>query len=219
MKIIPAIFLQAGKAVSLYKGSNDHKKVYSKSPKNYAAYFQKEGAKILEIVDLDQKNRAKLAELRSVFHGKIWWGGGVKTIAEIESLFNDGADVVILGTSAEKIHVEALQKFGPEKIFAGVKFRNDPEAPEKCTALVEKGFTQIIVKDMEADGALFHPNFDQVEKAAYFSKAKIYSSGGISEIQDLEIMKVAKVEGVIIARALYENRLNLSELIRRFEHD
>ena len=72
---------------------------------------------------------------------------------------------------------------------------------------------------MEADGALFHPNFDQVEKAAYFSKAKIYSSGGISEIQDLEIMKVAKVEGVIIARALYENRLNLSELIRRFEHD
>ncbi|MEK9166998.1 MAG: HisA/HisF-related TIM barrel protein [Patescibacteria group bacterium] len=219
MKIIPAIFLQAGKAVSLYKGSNDHKKVYSKSPKNYAAYFQKEGAKILEIVDLDQKNRAKLVELRSVFHGKIWWGGGVKTIAEIESLFNDGADVVILGTSAEKIHLEALQKFGNEKIFAGVKFRNDPEAPEKCTTLVEKGFTQIIVKDMEADGALFHPNFDQVEKAAYFSKAKIYSSGGISEIQDLEIMKVAKVEGVIIARALYENRLNLSELIRRFEHD
>ena len=80
MKIIPAIFLQAGKAVSLYKGSNDHKKVYSKSPKNYAAYFQKEGAKILEIVDLDQKNRAKLVELRSVFHGKIWWGGELKQL-------------------------------------------------------------------------------------------------------------------------------------------
>lgn len=219
MKIIPAIFLESGKAVSLYKGSSEHKKVYSKSPKNYAAYFQKEGAKILEVIDLDGKNREKLNEVREVFHGKIWWGGGVKTIAEVESLFNDGADVVILGQSASLIHEEALKTFGPDKIIAGVKFRNDPNAPEKCTELAEKGFTQIIVKDMESDGTLFHPNFDQVEKVAFFSKAKIYSSGGISEIQDIELMKLAKVEGVIIARGLYENRLNLSELIRRFEHD
>ncbi len=219
MKIIPAIFLEAGKAVSLYKGSEAHKKTYSKSPKNYAAYFQKEGAKILEVIDLDQKNRAKLIEIREVFHGQIWWGGGVKTIAEVESLFSDGANVVILGESASAIYSEALQKFGSEKIIAGVKFRNEPSAPEKCADLASKGFTQIIVKDMESDGTLFHPNFDQVEKAVYFSNAKIYSSGGVSETQDIELMKLAKVEGVIIARALYENRLNLSDLIHRFESD
>lgn len=218
MKIIPAIFLQNGHVVSLYKGNeNDQKKVYPKSAKNYAEFFAKKGADIIEVIDLDGKNREKIHEIREVFDGELWWGGQIREIQEVESLFAYGASKVILGEGAKEIYSEALEKFGAEKLLAGIKFRNDPDAPDKCAELSAIGFTDIIVKDLEADGTLYHPNFDQIEKCVIFSKARIYSSGGVAQYDHIEYLKQAGASGAVIGRALYENALDLKRLIDRSE--
>lgn len=218
MRIIPGLFIQHGKAVSLYKGTdNSEKKVYSKAPRNYAAWFHKQGAKTLLIVDLDGNQTARLAEIKAAFPGEIWWAGGVQNLATIEELFAAGASRIVLGKSAENIFVEALKLYGSKRLIAGIRAFSNEGIPELCENRVSLGFNEIIVKDMNADGTLFHPNFDLMEKCVYFSKAEVFASGGVGEEHDLALLKQAGVTGVIIARALYEQRLNLSELIRHFE--
>ncbi|MBU0981112.1 hypothetical protein KKC94_00290 [Patescibacteria group bacterium] len=218
MLIIPAIFIQNGKAVSLYKGEdNPEKKTYHRLPEFYAKEFQEAGAKYLEVIDLDAKNRKLLPNIRAEFTGEIWWGGEVRTIEEISELLANGATRIILGTSASPIYKEALEKFGVEKIMAGLKVHSDPDAPDKCTELSDQGFKYIILHDLESQGTLFHPNFDVMEKCFIFSNAKIFASGGVADVRHIDLLKKAGVTGVIIARALYERHLDLKDLIQRFE--
>jgi len=218
MRIIPGLFIQHGKAVSLYKGTeNAQKKVYSKAPYNYASFFQQQGAKTLLVVDLDGNQRARLPEIKQHFSGEIWWAGGVRDLATLKELFAAGAHRVVLGQSAEGIFVEALKLYGTERLIAGIQAFSNEEIPELCEKRVALGFRDIIVKDMNADGTLFHPNFDLMEKCVYFSKANIFASGGIGEENDLHLLNQTGVKGAIIARALYEQRLSLPPLLHHFE--
>lgn len=220
MRIIPNLFLQGGHAVSLYKGTDsDQKKVYAKAPKSYAAYFDKEGAGTLFVVDLDGNQREHLPELRKVFTKELWWAGQVHTEETIEWLLANGADRVVLGQSAEPIFVSALKRFGPEKLLAGIQVFHYDDAPEDCARYVKMGFTDIVVKDMNAEGTLFHPNFDLIEKCIYFSGARVFASGGIATQNDLSLLKEAGASGAIIGRALYENELRVAELRGRFERE
>lgn len=218
MKIIPNLFLQNGHAVSLYKGTdNEQKKVYSKAPKNYAEWFQKQGARTLFIVDLEGKESARAKELREAFQGELWWAGHVRDLATIEELLKAGVDRIVLGQNAENIFSEALALHGPQKMLAGIQAFHNEEVPSLCERLKGLGFTDLVVKDMNAEGTLFHPNFDLMEKAKYFSGATIFASGGVSNVSDIHLLAQAGVSGVIIGRAFYENELNLTDLVRDFE--
>lgn len=218
MRIIPGLYIQRGKVVSLYKGTeNEEKKVYPKAPHNYAELWEREGAKTLFVVDLDGTERKRAAEIRQHFSGDLWWGGAVRTMEAVKELFDAGVNRVVLGAKAEPIFAEALALYGADRLIAGIQAFTTDEIPDLCQRRVEQGFHDIIVKDMNADGTLFHPNFDLMEKCAYFSDAVLYSAGGVSEEHHLELLRQAGVEGVIIARALYEQRLSLPALLHRFE--
>lgn len=218
MRIIPNLFLQKGHAVSLYKGTdNQEKKVYPRAPKNYLQWFQNQGAKTVFVVDLDGDQYERAAELRAAFDGELWWAGHVRDLATVDALFNAGIDRVVLGEKAQPIFKEALAKFGPTKLLAGLQAFHDEEVPPLCEERKAIGFTDLIVKDMNAEGTLFHPNFDLMEKAKYFSGANIFASGGVGHTNDIHLLAQAHVAGVIIGRALYENVLNLKALIQEFE--
>ena len=53
MKIIPAIDLMEGKVVRLYKGNPEEKTVYSENPLEIAKKWEKAGADMIHLVDLD----------------------------------------------------------------------------------------------------------------------------------------------------------------------
>lgn len=217
MRIIPNLFLQKGRAVSLYKGTdNAEKKTYSKAPKNYAEWFQQQGAQTLFVVDLDGDQRSHLPELRAAFQGELWWAGHVRDLATLDELFAAGVNRVVLGQKAEMIFVEALAKHGPQKLLAGVQAFHYDEVPTLCERLKGLGFNDLVVKDMNAEGTLFHPNFDLMEKGKYFSGANIFASGGVAHENDIHLLAQAGVAGVIIGRALYENELKLQTLLQNF---
>lgn len=218
MRIIPNLFLQKGHAVSLYKGTdNSEKKTYPRAPKNYAQWFQSQGAKTLFVVDLDGNQKDRAAELREVFKGELWWAGHVRDLATLEELFAAGINRVVLGQNAEPIFSEALALHGPQKLLAGIQAFHYDEIPSLCEKLKGIGFTDLVVKDMNAEGTLFHPNFDLMEKAKYFSGANIFASGGVAHENDIRLLAQADVTGVIIGRAFYENELNVEALLRDFE--
>lgn len=220
MRIIPNLFLEHGKAVSLYKGAdNKEKKIYSKAPRSYVEWFEKQGAKTLFIVDLTGKERERLPELRGVFSGELWWAGHVRDIESIRWLLENGVNRVVLGEHAEPIFKEALSTFGEAKLLAGIQAYHYEEVPELAERFSKMGFKDLVIKDMNAEGTLFNPNYDLMEKCVYFSEGNVYASGGIASEKDIHLLTQAGVSGVIIGRAFYENQLNLVSLHSHFEHE
>lgn len=208
------MYLRGGHAISRYKGQeNAQEKVYTKAPRSYAERFYQEGARTLFIVDLEGKERQRLPEIKTAFPGEIWWAGQIRTrecILEMQSL---GADRLVLGWSAQEIFESALAEFGPQLLIGGLQVQNDEEAIDRATHLKEWGFEDILIRDLKAEGTLFHPNFDLMEKATYFSGANIYASGGVSKMEHIELLQRAGVSGAVIGRALYENELSLKSVL------
>ncbi|MFK5277491.1 HisA/HisF-related TIM barrel protein, partial [Lactococcus lactis] len=107
MKIIPAIDLQNGEAVRLYKGDYDKKTVYSKTPLEIAQKFERMGATDLHLVDLDDANIGQTRNLEIVrkikeeTRLKIEIGGGIRDFDTVRMYLEQiGVERVILGTAA-----------------------------------------------------------------------------------------------------------------------
>jgi len=217
MKIIPTLYIQNGKVVSLYKGKeNEQKKTYKKAAKSYATLFQSQGAKRIFIVDLDGDQAERLTEIRDSFDGELWWAGQVRSLESIQDLLERGADRIVLGASAQNIYDEALTTYGPEKLIIGFKITQREKGPDICEELSDSGFTDILIKDVNAEGTLFIPSFDLYEKCVYFSGLNVYSSGGVSDMDHLKLMSRSGVKGVMVSRAILEHQLSLEEALIHF---
>lgn len=235
MLIIPAIYLQDGKCVSWYKGcDNPQKKVYLKTPWEIAQQFLNEGAFWLHLIDLDGSlqnqvvNWEILKEIRKKIPILIQFGGGVRTEEEVKKLLDLGIDQVILGISALKVLEKVLPKYGPEKIVLGIKAQQmkvvtdlKSDVPLEVLDLAEKGIamgvTKIVYKDLRSEGTLFHPNWDEIDRLVLGTHAQIFASGGITDLNDLKMLREIGVKGAIVSRAFLEKKLDLKNCIRLFE--
>ncbi|MFA6528216.1 MAG: 1-(5-phosphoribosyl)-5-[(5-phosphoribosylamino)methylideneamino] imidazole-4-carboxamide isomerase [Candidatus Gracilibacteria bacterium] len=238
MKIIPNIYLLDGKCVSLYKGKeSEQKRVYFKEPFHTARLFESEGAKTLQVTDLNASKTGSLyhlAVIKKICGGvdaEVQLAGGIRTMEEIDKAFKLGVSRVVLGVSAIHVLKEAVAKYGSDKIVFGIKARQhkvdtdltidgkEPEISALAKEVEKIGITQIIYKDLETEGTLYHPNFDEIEKLVNETEGRmaIYSSGGIADDYDIKLLKDAGAAGVIISRAFMEDVLDLRGLVERFE--
>lgn len=133
MEIIPAIDLQNGEAVRLYKGDYDKKTVYSKNPLEIAQKFEQMGAKYLHLVDLDgaklgqTRNLEIVRKIKDQTNLKIEIGGGIRNLDTVSLYLEQiGVERVILGTAAAEkpdFLKELLVKYGLSRIVVGVDIR------------------------------------------------------------------------------------------------
>lgn len=181
MLLIPAIDLKDGEAVRLYKGDYNQKTVYSKEPEKLAKQFEKMGAKLLHIVDLDGAKDGKcvnfdvIKKIRKNVSIPIELGGGIRN-KETVQLYLDkiGIDRVILGTSAinnPTFLKEMLELYGPEKIVVGVDSKDGYVSASgwlKTSSIkyidfikqLEKiGVKYIVATDISKDGTLLRTKF------------------------------------------------------------
>ena len=209
MIIYPAIDLQDGKCVRLTKGNFDEKTIYSRSPLEQAKVFQEIGFKYLHIVDLDRtisKDKSNLETIKNIIDNttlNIQVGGGLRTEDTIEEVMDLGIDNAVLGTAAVNnpdLLITMSQKY-KNKISVGLDVR------EKMIAL--KGWkdqTQIscfdflntiknlplrsiIFTDINKDGMKQGINIDDTLKMAESSKISVIASGGVSNIEDIKMIK------------------------------
>ncbi|PZD76668.1 1-(5-phosphoribosyl)-5-[(5-phosphoribosylamino)methylideneamino]imidazole-4-carboxamide isomerase [Mesonia sp. K7] len=234
MRIIPAIDIIEGKCVRLTQGDYSTKKIYHENPLEVAKEFEAHGIQHIHLVDLDGAksnhvvNYKILEEISTKTYLKIDFGGGVKTDQAIQIAFDCGANQVTGGSIAVKnpeIFKKWLQRYGNEKIILGadVKKENiaisgwiEDSAIEILPFIrdyVKEGVTYIICTDIGKDGMLQGPSFKLYQKIIEtIPNIKLIASGGISAIEELP--KLAKVgcEGVIIGKAIYENKITLKQL-------
>jgi len=197
-----------------------------------ARLFDMQGAKKLQIIDLNGSITGELGNARLIqkickdIKSEVQLGGGIRKIGDMEKAFELGASRVVLGVSSIAILKSALKKYGGEKIIMGIKARHNivdtdlmlegkiPEVTLLAKEVKEIGVTQIIYKDLEAEGTLYHPNFDMIEKIIYETggEVDVYSSGGVADAYDLKLLKDTGAAGVIINRAFMENELSFPDL-------
>jgi len=236
MYIIPAIDIISGECVRLSKGDYDTKKVYSKSPVDVAKVYSELGFKRLHVVDLDgaksssPRNLRILEKMVSATSMDIQYGGGIKTGNSVRSVLDAGASRVICGTVAvtsPELFVGWLEHFGSQRVILGADFRDDYVAVngwEKQTEVrletvignfYSRGLRQVIATDISKDGMLCGPDYQKYYKLyELFPDLKITISGGISSINDIEMIDGRKIESVIVGKAIYEGRINIDELSR-----
>jgi phosphoribosylformimino-5-aminoimidazole carboxamide ribotide isomerase len=232
--IIPAIDIIDGKCVRLSQGDYDTKKIYSESPGEIAKEFEAIGIKRLHMVDLDGAKQGKIINLKtlevvtSVTGLKIDFGGGIKTTEDVESVLNAGAAFFNIGSIAVKQPelVETwIKHFGAEKILLGADVKDENimihgwqqsaniNIISYISAYINKGIRNIFCTDISKDGLLQGTSIDLYKKIlSAFPQLNLIASGGVSAITDIEELDVIGCSGVIIGKALYEGKIQLSQL-------
>ncbi|MCX8524851.1 1-(5-phosphoribosyl)-5-[(5-phosphoribosylamino)methylideneamino]imidazole-4-carboxamide isomerase [Chryseobacterium formosus] len=233
MKIIPAIDIIDGKCVRLSKGDYGTKKIYNENPIEVAKEFEYFGIKFLHLVDLDGAkskhivNQKVLENIAKETSLQIDFGGGLKTLEDIEIAFNSGAKQITIGSIAvqnPEFCFDLIQKFGSEKIILGADCENRKiktsgwlEESEKdvidfILQYQKKEVKNTICTDISKDGMLEGPSTDLYQDILAQTSIQLVASGGISGIEDVYKMKEIGCSGTIIGKAIYEGRISLKQL-------
>ncbi|MBX2952678.1 MAG: 1-(5-phosphoribosyl)-5-[(5-phosphoribosylamino)methylideneamino]imidazole-4-carboxamide isomerase [Leadbetterella sp.] len=234
IQIIPAIDIIDGKCVRLTQGDYARKKIYNENPLEVALSFQDAGIQRLHLVDLDGArekriiNHKVLETLASQTSLSIDFGGGLQSDNDLRIAFESGATQVTGGSIAVKapdVFLGWLEKFGSERIILGADARDEKIAVsgwQETTAIsifdfledyVSKGVKYTISTDVAKDGLLQGPSTGLYRKMSEkFPKLFVIASGGISVMQDILDLDALNIYGVIVGKAIYENRISLKEI-------
>lgn len=226
-----AIDLKEGKAVRLSKGLMDSAKIYSNEPWELAKRFSDAGAKWLHIVDLDGAFAGDAVNLKTIekivnaTNLNIQIGGGVRNEERIKSYLNSGVSRLILGSVALKNPDFVKEMAKKYRIVVGIDAKDGFVAVEgwaevsqiRATDLAklyaDAGVEAIIATDISKDGMLCGLNLEFTSSIAQASGIDTIASGGVASLADLEAASKTKgISGVIIGKAYYEGKIELSDI-------
>ncbi len=235
MILFPAIDIKDNKCVRLTQGKFDQVNIYSGDPVEMAKKWEDMGAEYLHIVDLDGaknegfQNRRSIEKIAKSISIPMQTGGGIRNEERIKNLLDAGVDRVILGTIAiEKQELlKNLTKTYKEHLAVSIDALNgkaatrgwqnvgDTDSIEICRFLESIGIKTLIYTDISKDGMLSGPNFDVYEELSMMTGLNIIASGGVTTLNDIQKLNSMNMYGAIIGKALYDDRLNFKEALKK----
>jgi len=230
MKIIPAIDLMDGQVVRLVKGDPSKKTVYSNDPIGIAKKWQNAGADMLHIVDLDAtlgrgSNLQIIKKMVSELELPVEVAGGLRDEDTISKTCK-WATRVVLGTIAFKQKETVLRladALGKDKIVISVDHvggiivingwqeKTKTKLIDGMNEFLKMGFSEFLLTSVSRDGTMQGPDLEILQKACSIENSNVIASGGISNIDDVKQVKNANAFGVILGKALYENKISIEE--------
>ena len=233
MNIIPAIDLMNGKVVRLYKGDPNQKTIYSDDPLSIAKKWEGDGADLIHVVDLDAtlglgSNLSIIKKILEHVSIPVEVAGGLrdeKLIREVASISNR----IVLGTIAFKdkeLMKKLLSSLGKEKIVVSVDHKDGEIVThgwqsgtgillnDALEEFLGMGFTEFLLTNVGRDGTMDGPDLENLENSCRLENANVIASGGISNIDDVKEVRKKNPFGVILGKALYENKVSIGEAKR-----
>jgi phosphoribosylformimino-5-aminoimidazole carboxamide ribotide isomerase len=235
LDLYPAIDLRGGKCVRLMQGDYDRETVYGDDPVAQARLFADAGAPWIHVVDLDAArsgepvNRPVVAAIAAAVAVPVQTGGGVRSVAAAEALFEAGVSRVVIGTAAVENPelAEALASRGM-RVAIGLDGRNgkiathgwetetDMEVVEMARRFESIGVDAVVVTEIARDGTLEGPDLEGLAAVLGGTHLDVIASGGVGTADHLRRLAELESEGrtlsgVIVGRALYEGTVDLGE--------
>jgi len=232
--LFPAIDIRGGKAVRLAQGDYERETQYDDDPVVAARRWVDGGARWLHVVDLDGAragapvNLEHVRRIVSSVSVPVQLGGGLRDSKQVEEAISSGVERVILGTAAvrDPEMAEAIASAHGDRVVASVDSRSGKVAAEGWTEgtdlattdviaeLTSRGLRRFVYTPVEVDGLMEGPDLDSLREVAAATDADVVYSGGIGSLDDLAAVTALgldNVEGVIVGRALYEQRFTIAE--------
>ena len=234
---IPAIDLKDGKVVRLTQGNFKEEKIYQVKPEAVARGYENAGAERIHVVDLDgalkgvPKNLRLIEDVLKAIKIPLEVGGGIRDLKTAEQYFERGVRWVILGTKAclDRGFMEEAVKEFKDRIIVGMDALGGMIATDGWTKVTQTtavdlaknfeaaGGRTIIYTDIAKDGALLGPNLKEIRVMCEAVKLDVLASGGVGSLLDLENLtklKQKNLKGVVIGKALYENKFSLEDAVK-----
>lgn len=232
VEVIPAIDILGGRCVRLTQGDYDHPTVYAEDPVKVAEEFAAAGAQRMHVVDLDAargsgSNKEVIARLLDESDLKLQVAGGVRTLESVDHLLRDGAQWVVMGTTAVRDPrlFELCARRHPGQVLAALDIRDDKAAvggwmdtaPVLIGALVGRWdrlpLAGIILTCIDRDGTMSGPDVQTLARVRRMTGLELQYSGGVASVEDIRSVAEAGAKAVILGKALYEGRMTLEQAL------
>jgi phosphoribosylformimino-5-aminoimidazole carboxamide ribotide isomerase len=238
MYIIPAIDILDGKVVRLREGDYNQKTEYDVSIEEMIERYHSNGTDFIHIIDLngakgDFTNQKALFDIIKKTEMRVQYGGGIRTIDQVNHLLDSGIHRVIVGTQAisnPDFLPELSKAFAKKDDYANriviaidvldevIKYSGWMESsPIKLMDYVDKclglGFFRFLCTDISKDGKLEGAAIDLYKKLLDHSPMiKLIASGGVSAMEDVYELAKYPIRSVVVGKAIYENRISIEEI-------
>ena len=237
MKVLPAIDLKGGQCVRLQKGDYGTAQKVAEDAVETAKGFLAAGARLIHMVDLDgakSGSRANYDVVRRVIDctsAAVELGGGIRSMEDLRHVLSLGISRAVIGSAAVRNPAfvrEACAVFG-DKVAVGIDARGGTvrtegwlhDSGEEYLAFARRmvgyGVQTIIFTDIEKDGLLGGPNFEQLAALRDAVSCTIVASGGVSTLEDVRRLKALGIDEAIAGKAVYTGALDLAAAIREAE--
>jgi phosphoribosylformimino-5-aminoimidazole carboxamide ribotide isomerase len=232
MKVLAAIDIMNGEVVRLTKGDQSTKKVYSKDPVQVAKKWEKDGADMLHIVDLDAafgsatNNLSIISDILHTVNIRVQIGGGIRDSDTFERIAKMGFSRIVVGTMAYRNENElrslskkysdkiviSLDEINGKVMIEGWKSSSDYTIDDAITKFNKFGIYSFLLTSIIKDGTLSGPDIVTLNSINTDRKCKIIASGGISNLLDVLRVRAIGCDSVILGKALYEERLEIKKV-------
>ena len=225
----------------LRRGEMADATVYTDDPAGQARAWQAAGFLWLHVVDLNgafagrSVNTDALNAILTCVTIPIQLGGGIRDRAGIEHWLAAGVARVVLGSAAARDPdlVREACRVHPGGIAVGIDARggrvavdgwaqtSELAAVELALRFEDAGAAAIIYTDIGRDGMLSGVDVAGTVALAARISTPVIASGGVAGLEDLTALRdagAARIEGVIIGRALYDGRIKAEEALALFKY-
>ncbi len=236
--LFPAIDLRGGRCVRLEQGAADRETVYEADAVAQARRFVDAGTSWIHVVDLDAafgdgSNRDLIRTIASTIPVRIQTGGGLRSMADLEQVLDGPVSRAVIGTAAiedPELVRQAVERWGADRIAVGLDARGRTPAVrgwreasegdlfDVALRLSEAGVRTFIYTDISRDGMFAGPNIPMSIELADQTQAEVIISGGVGRLEDVQAVREAArlqplIAGVIVGKAIYEQRVDTAEAI------
>lgn len=234
MEVIPAVDMKDGECVQLVQGDEETAKSYG-DPVEAASRWVGEGAQRLHVVDLDgaiEGERRNARHVRNIVEEAgvdVQVGGGVRSVEDAATLFDAGADRVVMGTAAMENPplvgrvaehgdvVVSLDAREGEVVVEGWKEAADVTPVEAARRFENGGASAFLFTNVDDEGLLEGVSVEPVEELVEAVDVPVVASGGVTTPGDISELRDAGAAGVVIGTAFYEGRMTYDEAVEAAE--
>ena len=231
MNLYAAIDLLGGRCVRLHQGDYDRATDYGDDPVGQARRFAADGAPWIHVVDLDAArrgepvNREVIGRIAAAVDIPVQVGGGVRSRADAEALWAAGVARVVMGTAAledpdlvaalvpDGAVAVGLDARGRELAVRGWEADAGVDLLEAVARFSALGVAALVVTEIGRDGTLDGPDLTGLSSVLEVATVPVVASGGVGSPDDLVALTDLDLDGVIVGRALYDDRVTVAEAV------
>ncbi len=221
-RVIPVLLL---KGCGLYKTLRFQDPIYLGDPINVVKIFNDKGVDELLFLDIAATNEKRppnyslIEEIATECFMPLGYGGGVRSIEDMEELFRCGVEKISINTTAVEcldLISEAAQHFGSQAVIVSIDVKKTKvdqyqvytHAGKKNTGLEPVEFAQrvqnlgageLLLNSIDRDGTMQGYDLDLIRNVSQVVSIPVIACGGAGSIEDLA--RVVKEGGASAAAA------------------